>query len=415
MSAAPGKERSAFREILSERSVAAVIALALFINLGTGIVLPILPLYARSLGADYGQAGLLVGAYYFARLLSDVAAGFVLGRVGVRHAAVAGLLLLGVGALLTGISHSFPVALICWAAAGFGGGTVFAAMYNALILGVARERMARALSLFYGAFNTGVIAGGFLGGLVASQLGLNAPLFFLTAIAVILSLVMAKAMRDRPVRQVREGEFQVADANGEAWKGRGPSSLFKIPGFAAAVVAVLANLWMFGAVFNTLTPLFARDILHVSTFNIGVLYAIALAAEFLVYYPAGTWADSRGRRFVLIPSFAGLALFTMLLGFSPTVVVFAALMAFVGFSSGFAGVPPAAILADVLPANRSARGVATFRFGADLGYTLGPLVTGLTAASWGFKAAFVAAGLPCLLALLVVTLSPETLRLRRSA
>src|SRR6266516_6481842 len=63
-----GKERGAVRAILSDRSVASVIALALFLNLGTGIVLPILPLFARSFGVDYGQAGLLVGAFYFARL-----------------------------------------------------------------------------------------------------------------------------------------------------------------------------------------------------------------------------------------------------------------------------------------------------------------------------------------------------------
>jgi MFS family permease len=84
-------------------------------------------------------------------------------------------------------------------------------------------------------------------------------------------------------------------------------------------------------------------------------------------------------------------------------------MALLGIASAFAGVPPAAMLADVLPPHESARGVATFRFGADLGYTLGPLVCGLTAASLGFKAAFLVAGVPCLIALVAVTLARETL------
>src|SRR5437879_12311051 len=83
-----GKERGAVRAILSDRSVASVIALALFLNLGTGIVLPILPLFARSFGVDYGQAGLLVGAFYFARLMSDLAAGAVLSRFRFRTSAV---------------------------------------------------------------------------------------------------------------------------------------------------------------------------------------------------------------------------------------------------------------------------------------------------------------------------------------
>jgi MFS family permease len=416
VSAAEGKGGSTLRAIVSERSVAAVMALALFINLGTGIVIPILPLYARSLGADYGQAGLLVGVYYLARLMSDLAAGPVLRRLGVRRAAVTGLCVLACGALLTGISPSFPLALITWFIAGAGGGTVFAAMYNALILGVAKERMARALSLFYGAFNSGVVAGGFLGGIVAGRFGLNVPLFCLAGVAVALAVAMAKVLRSEvphPGPLPTSGEREKGGGSGE--KGGSAIALFRIPGFGAAVISVLANLWMFGAVFNTLLPLFARDILHLSTFGIGVVYAIALAAEFIAYYPAGTWADTRGRRFVLIPSFALLAVATAVVGWSGSVVVFAMLLALLGIASGFAGVPPAAVLADVLPENESARGVATFRFGADLGYTLGPLVAGLTAASFGFKAAFIAAGLPCLLALLVVSRGRETLQLSRTA
>src|SRR5207247_1152030 len=85
--------------------------------------------------------------------------------------------------------------------AGAGAGTVFAAMYNALLASVAKARMARALSLFYGAFNGGVVAGGFLGGLVASRLGLAAPLFFLAGIAGALAIVMMRVLRE-PARTI---------------------------------------------------------------------------------------------------------------------------------------------------------------------------------------------------------------------
>ena len=144
-------------------------------------------------------------------------------------------------------------------------------------------------------------------------------------------------------------------------------TLLRIPGFAAAVIAALANLWVFGAVFNTLVPLFARDRLHLSTLGIGILYAISLAVEFLAYYPAGNWADRRGRRFVLIPAFALLVVATVSLGWATTAVVFAMVLALLGMASAFSGVPPAAMMADVLPARESARGVAIFRFGVDVG------------------------------------------------
>ncbi|HEV3097739.1 MAG TPA: MFS transporter, partial [Candidatus Dormibacteraeota bacterium] len=146
-----------------------------------------------------------------------------------------------------------------------------------------------------------------------------------------------------------------------------------------------------------------------SPVGIGILFAVALAAEFLAYYPAGNWADTRGRRFVLIPAFACLALTALVLGWASSVVLFGLLLSVLSIASGFSGVPPAAILADVLPGNRSARGVAIFRFGGDLGFSLGPLVAGVTAASLGFKAAFAIAGIPALVALVVVALGRETL------
>lgn len=406
-----GKERGTVRAILSDRSVASVIALALFLNLGTGIVLPILPLFARSFGVDYGQTGLLVGAFYFARLMSDLAAGAIVNRLGVRRSAGSGLLLLAVGALLTALSPTFWLAVICWALAGAGAGTVFAAMYNALLGGVAKSQMARALSLFYGAFNGGVVAGGFVGGLVASRLGLAAPLFCLAGIAAVLAIVMMRLLRDPPRTTQTSGESAATLLDRRA----SVLTLLRIPGFAAAVVAALANLWVFGAVFNTLVPLFARDRLHLSTLGIGVLYAIALAVEFLAYYPAGSWADSRGRRFVLMPAFALLAIATVSLGWAMTAVLFAVLLALLGIASAFSGVPPAAMMADVLPTRESARGIAIFRFGVDVGFTLGPLVAGVAAGAYGFGAAFAIAGVPALVALVVVGLSRETLVRERIA
>ena len=387
------------RAIMADRSVAAIIALALLVNLGTGMVLPVLPLFARSFGVDYGEAGLLVAAFYFARLVFDLAAGPVLNRLGIGSSAAAGLLVLAAGATLTGLSRSFLLAVLSWAMAGAGAAVVWAAMYNGLIRSVPKARMARALSLFYGAFNGGIVAGGFLGGLIAARLGLAAPFFLLAVIAVGLAVYMKAVVPDQRAERTTTAQPQALRA----------LSLFRIPGYSAAVVSLLANLWLFGAVFSTLVPLFARDVLGLSPFEIGVLYAVSLAAEFIAYLPAGRWADSRGRRFTLLPAFACLGVTALVLGWSTNPLLFAGLLALLGVGSAFAGVPPTAILADVVPANRSASGVAIFRFGGDLGFFLGPLIAGVTAASVGFKAAFAIAGIPSIVALAIVARSRETL------
>jgi MFS family permease len=146
-----------------------------------------------------------------------------------------------------------------------------------------------------------------------------------------------------------------------------------------------------------------------STLGIGLVFAVALAAEFLVLYPAGSLSDRRGRRYVLLPSLAALAIMTVAIGWTQGPLGLAAAVALLGIASGFAGVPPAAMLADVIPEHQSGTGVGIFRFSGDLGFTLGPLVAGFTAGTLGFEAAFAIAAIPTIAAFVLVARGQETL------
>jgi hypothetical protein len=67
--------------------------------------------------------------------------------------------------------------------------------------------------------------------------------------------------------------------------GRGLAGLLRTPGLVPVVVTNFAYLWMVAVVFDTLVPLYASDVLGLSTVGIGVAIAVALAAEFVVLYP----------------------------------------------------------------------------------------------------------------------------------
>jgi MFS family permease len=100
---------------------------------------------------------------------------------------------------------------------------------------------------------------------------------------------------------------------------------------------------------------------------------------------------------------------TAAVGFSSSPVVLGLLMALLGVASGFAGVPPGAMLADVIPSTSSGTAVGIFRFAGDLGFTLGPLVAGFAAAHLGFEAAFALAAVPAAVAFVAVARGRETL------
>ena len=101
---------------------------------------------------------------------------------------------------------------------------------------------------------------------------------------------------------------------------------------------------------------------------------------------------------------------TALVGWGGTPIALGAGMALLGIASGFAGVPPGAMLADVVPKEASGTAVGIFRFAGDVGFMLGPLVAGFTASSLGFKGAFAVAAIPTALALAFVVRGRETLR-----
>lgn len=397
----PDRGEGGFRSILADPSVRAVVLVAFVMMLGAGIVLPVLPLFARSFDVGYGGAGVLVAAYGLARLVFDLVAGLVVDSLGERPSAAAGFGVAAAFSLLTALAPTFSLAVLAWGATGAGSALAFAALYSYLLRVVPQGRMARTLSIFYGAFNVGVVAGGLLGGVVAHRFGLVSPLYIDAALLAVAAVVYVRLVPPAvPAGRV-----------GPSPAGR-PRLLrvLRTPGLGTVAVTNLAYLFMVAAVFDTLVPLFGRDGLDMSTVGIGAVIAVSLAAEFAVLYPAGAAADRYGRKGVLVPALAALAVVTVVVGWAGTPVVFGAMLAALGIASGVAGVPPGAMLSDVVVEGQSGTAVGIFRFFGDLGFTLGPLLAGFASEAFGFKEAFALACVPTVVALAFVIRVPETMR-----
>ena len=408
-------EKVTLRSILGDRQIGPMIGLVFIVLAGLGVAFPILPLFARSFGVDYDGVGLFIGSFAFMRLFGDLIGGSVVDRKGERWTAVVGMTLLAVCAVATGLAPNFPIALVAWAIGGVGSAVSFAALFSYVVKVAPKDRVARVLSFFYGAFSVGVVAGGAVGGVVAATFGLTAPLFLYAGILAFA--VLFYIPRYMPAIANRPAEIASGAVVGEAMAAEAPLpskgpviAMLKLPGMLTALIMNLTYLWMVGAVFNTLLALFASDELGVSTAGIGGLISLAVAAEFLVLFPAGAWADRYGRKAVMVPGLVGLTISLALMGFSTSVWMFALILVLLSFTGGFAGVPPAAMLSDVVPDEQSGRGIGAFRFFGDLGFFLGPLVAGAVSKNFGFEVAFMVAAIPSAIALVVLLRTPETLR-----
>jgi MFS family permease len=193
-------ERVTVRTILADPPVRAVIAIVFLVQLGFGIIIPILPLFARSFHVGYGEASLLISSFAFARLVFDLVAGPMVERFGERAVATTGAVVIAVTSLLTALAPTFALAVVFRGGSGAGSSIMFAAMYSYLLKVVPPERFARMLSLFYVMLNIGVIAGGPIGGLIGGKLGLASPLYFYAAVSLVSGFLYIRYMPDPNTR-----------------------------------------------------------------------------------------------------------------------------------------------------------------------------------------------------------------------
>jgi MFS family permease len=385
-----------FRDVLRIPEVRSAMAGTFVIMLGFGILSPVLPSYARSFGVGYDAVGLLISGFSFARLVSDPFVGRFIDRYGERAMTTLGAVIVGVSSIAAGLAPTFGLLVLFRSAGGVGSALFFAALLSFLLRTIPPERSGRAMSVFYGAFNVGFIAGGPLGGLVARWLGLASPLHVYGAACFLSAWLFWRTIHNpsRSAEEVRRGGLRRLPWN---------------RAFVAVLVSNGAYLWMIGAVYSTLVPLFGVDRVGLALGGVGIGLAIATATELVSLFPAGKATDRHGRRAVLVPSLAVLAAITAAFGLLDSTVVFMIGMAVLGVASGYAGVPPAPMLADVTPDDLKGSAVAVFRFVGDLGFVLGPLVAGWTADAYGFTASFAINALPIALALALILSTRETM------
>ncbi len=151
--------------------------------IGFGIVLPLLPFYAESMGATPNQVTLIIASYSAMQLAAAPIWGRVSDRRGRRPLIIAGLFASSFSYLIFGLAETLFVLLASRIAAGAAGGTVSVA--QAYVADYTEEEdRAHGLGLIGAASGLGVMLGPAIGGWF-SQWGLGVPGFVAAALCLV--------------------------------------------------------------------------------------------------------------------------------------------------------------------------------------------------------------------------------------
>ncbi|MGH2701080.1 MAG: MFS transporter [Actinomycetota bacterium] len=384
--AAPSPLRNpAFRNLL---------AISITVAIGFGMVIPVLPNYARSFGVGLAAIGLVQLVFGLTRFSFGIVGGLIVDRFSDRASVIAGLLIVALSSYAAGFSTTF-VQLV--AARGFGGAgsaLFIAGLMNRIIRTIEPAAMGRATGQFRASFLVGIGIGPFLGGLVAKYFGIAAPFHFYATGLLVATVIAFFVMRAQVVQRSAERKKPL-----EALRAAAP--LFRDRRYVLALAVTLVGWWTLSGPAQTIGPVFAKEELGFSNDVIGLAVTMLAVGEILILLVVGRAADFYGRKAVIVPALALTAVAVALLG-QITDAPWAYFPLMVGIGAGVAagGVAAGGLLADSIPEGGSGAAVGVNQMAGDLGYLLSPTIIGFIAENNGFPLAYIVGGIPAALVLL---------------
>jgi MFS transporter, DHA1 family, tetracycline resistance protein len=197
-------------EDFMKKSPLATILLVVFVDLiGFGMIIPILPLYAKSFQAAEWQIGLLLGCYSFMQFLASPVLGYISDRVGRKPVLLVSLIGSAIGYAVMASAASLTMLFIARIIAGICGASVgTAAAYIADI--TPPENRSRRMGLIGAAFGVGFVLGPAIGGIL-SQFSTKGPFWFGAGLAFINAIAVLLILPE-PEKHVKRSEAGIPAA-----------------------------------------------------------------------------------------------------------------------------------------------------------------------------------------------------------
>lgn len=339
-----------------------------------GLLVAILPLYAASFGVGYALVGVATSAAAIGTLVTDVPAGALLGRVGLRPAMIAGAGLVTASTLALVWSDQFPGLIVLRFLAGIGTSLWALSRHAYIAQAIPVAQRGKALSMFGGINRLGIFAGPAVGGFLTDLAGIHVT-FGASALLSGLALVMSVTF----LRDVEPAKSMVGARARWRTVGRG-LRMNAAEMSAAAVAQTLGQMIRAGRLL--IIPLWGAY-LGLDAAQIGTIVTAGAVIDVSLFVPAGWLMDRFGRKVAAVPSFSLMAIGIGLIPFTHDFLTLMLAAMLIGLGNGLGAGLMMTLGADLAPPGATGEFLGIWRLIGDMGAVIGPLAVGLVAASVG--------------------------------
>ena len=349
--------------------------IAFCVAVGFGVLVPVLPVFARTFGVGNFEVGAVISAFALMRLVSSPFCGRMIDAVGERIIMATGIFIVAISSGLAGIAHSYLQLLVLRGVGGIGSAMFTVSAFTLLLTSVDAGMRGRASGYFQTGFLVGGMAGPAVGG-VLSRISLAAPFFFYAgtlAVAGTVGLLLLQSHGGKPAASDAEVvSFRVVLGDAR---------------YQAACFANFSQGWNSFGVRSSLVPVLIVEVLQRPPSWTGTAFFFAAVVQAIAVVPAGRFVDDVGRRPAMIIGSVLAAIAVIAVPLAGNIWLLIVALSVWGVSAAFLGTAPAAAVGDAA-GGRGGTAVALFSMCSDIGAIIGPLVAGFLADQVSYPVAF---------------------------
>jgi MFS transporter, DHA1 family, tetracycline resistance protein len=379
------------------RSPITLMALTVFVDFtGFGLIIPLLPFWARHLGANAFGVGLVLTAYALAQFLFTPLLGSLSDRYGRRPVIIVSLAVEACGFALTALAGSLPALMAARFIGGLGASNLGSAQAVVADVTTPASRT-RGMGMLGAAIGLGFVVGPAMGGALALH-GLTAPFWAAMAVALLNAVLVARFLREtrRWSAPTKTARVRGVGALMGGWRHLGGDVVI------ARLIAVNLLFTLAFSAMEAVFPLLTLRRFGWGAVQVGYLFTyIGLVVVVMQGGLVGRLVERYGERRLLLGGLALLAFGLALLPVAGSLGVVMAARGLLALGEGAVTPTVTALLSLASPGERQGETLGLGQGVAGLGRILGPLLGGALFATIGTGAPFAAGALLVLVALVL--------------